>query len=46
MQKVAKQTIGADVFETEAFRRLLADAGFESIDFDRRGGTLFFSAVA
>ncbi len=46
MQEIAKQTIGADVFETGEFAELLTAGGFESIDLDRRGGALFFSATA
>lgn len=40
----ARRALGARVFEREALRSLLREAGFEVVEFDRRGGALFFAA--
>lgn len=39
-----RRTFGAHVFAEDGFRRLLHDAGFETVDLDRRGAALFFRA--
>lgn len=38
--------LDATVFETDEFRTLLQEAGFASVEFDTRGGALFFGATA
>lgn len=39
-----RRTFGARVFSEDEFRRLLHDADFETVDFERRGTALFFRA--
>ena len=46
VQFAARHTLGARVFEAEQFRARLQAAGFQEVTFERRGGGLFFGAVA
>lgn len=44
LQHGLRRTVGARVFEPEKLRASLSEAGFTSIEFDRRGAALFFRA--
>lgn len=44
VQEGVQQTADAHVFDRQELEELLAAAGFERVEFDRRGSVLFFSA--
>lgn len=44
MEEGLQQTVGAHVFDSEKLREHLRNIGFTTIDFERRGAALFFSA--
>ncbi|ELZ21030.1 methyltransferase type 11 [Haloterrigena salina JCM 13891] len=46
VRAVARLTVGAEPFDVESFRDRLREAGFSSLEFDRRGAALFFRARA